>query len=102
MRMSPRPASPNRRAGIPVISYNADVSPGTKNNRMAYVGQNNLTAGAAIGAEIGFIQYVGKYGVPSESFWVDFFAGGFGGLLVVCVVLRMIYSMKRMSASKPR
>ncbi len=39
-------------AGIPVISYNADVSPGTKNNRMAYVGQNNLTAGAAIGAEI--------------------------------------------------
>ena len=34
--------------GIPVIAYNADVSPGTKNNRMAYVGQNNLTAGAAI------------------------------------------------------
>ncbi|HTV13002.1 MAG TPA: substrate-binding domain-containing protein [Acidimicrobiales bacterium] len=30
--------------GIPVISYNAD-EPG--NNRMAYVGQNNLTAGAA-------------------------------------------------------
>ena len=35
--------------GIPVIAYNADVSPGTKNNRMAYVGQNNLTAGAAVG-----------------------------------------------------
>ena len=34
--------------GIPVIAYNADVSPGTKNNRMAYVGQNNLTAGAAV------------------------------------------------------
>jgi simple sugar transport system substrate-binding protein len=34
--------------GIPVIAFNADVSPGTKNNRMAYVGQNNLTAGAAI------------------------------------------------------
>ena len=30
--------------GIPVISYNAD-EPG--NNRLAYVGQNNLTAGAA-------------------------------------------------------
>ena len=38
--------------GIPVIAYNADVSPGTKNNRMAYVGQNNLTAGAAVGQEI--------------------------------------------------
>jgi simple sugar transport system substrate-binding protein len=38
--------------GIPVIAYNADVSPGTKNSRMAYVGQNNLTAGAAVGEEI--------------------------------------------------
>ncbi|MHB1836752.1 MAG: substrate-binding domain-containing protein, partial [Solirubrobacteraceae bacterium] len=38
--------------GIPVISYNADVSPGVKNNRMAYVGQNNLTAGAAVGQAI--------------------------------------------------
>jgi simple sugar transport system substrate-binding protein len=38
--------------GIPVIAYNADVSPGTKNNRMAYVGQNNLTAGAAVGKAI--------------------------------------------------
>src|SRR5581483_2294878 len=38
--------------GIPVIAYNADVSAGVKNNRMAYVGQNNLTAGAAVGAEI--------------------------------------------------
>jgi simple sugar transport system substrate-binding protein len=39
-------------AGIPVIAYNADVSPGSKNNRMAYIGQNNLTAGAAVGQEI--------------------------------------------------
>jgi len=39
-------------AGIPVIAYNADVSPGVKNNRMAYVGQDNLTAGAAVGQEI--------------------------------------------------
>ncbi|MGH2861285.1 MAG: substrate-binding domain-containing protein, partial [Solirubrobacteraceae bacterium] len=38
--------------GIPVIAFNADVSAGVKNNRMAYVGQNNLTAGAAVGAEI--------------------------------------------------
>jgi len=38
--------------GIPVIAYNADVSAGAKNNRMAYVGQNNLTAGAAVGEEI--------------------------------------------------
>jgi len=39
-------------AGIPVIAYNADVSPGTVNNRLAYVGQNNLTAGAAVAGEI--------------------------------------------------
>ena len=35
-----------------MIAYNADVAPGTKNNRMAYIGQNNLTAGAAVGEEI--------------------------------------------------
>jgi simple sugar transport system substrate-binding protein len=38
--------------GIPVIAYNADVSPGSKNARMAYIGQNNLTAGAAVGQAI--------------------------------------------------
>ena len=38
--------------GIPVIAYNADVSAGVKNDRMAYVGQNNLTAGAAVGEAI--------------------------------------------------
>jgi simple sugar transport system substrate-binding protein len=38
--------------GIPVIAYNADVAAGTKNSRMAYVGQNNLTAGAAVGDAI--------------------------------------------------
>ncbi|HUY58157.1 MAG TPA: substrate-binding domain-containing protein [Solirubrobacteraceae bacterium] len=38
--------------GIPVIAFNADVSAGVKNNRMAYVGQNNLTAGAAVAKEI--------------------------------------------------
>jgi simple sugar transport system substrate-binding protein len=38
--------------GIPVIAYNADVSPDSKNNRMAYIGQNNLTAGAAVGNAI--------------------------------------------------
>jgi simple sugar transport system substrate-binding protein len=38
--------------GIPVIAYNADVAAGAKNNRMAYVGQNNLTAGAAVGEAI--------------------------------------------------
>jgi len=36
-------------AGIPVIAYNAD-EPG--NNRMCYVGQSNLTAGAAAAARI--------------------------------------------------
>jgi simple sugar transport system substrate-binding protein len=35
--------------GIPVISYNADES---GNNRLAYIGQNNLTAGAAAAARI--------------------------------------------------
>jgi simple sugar transport system substrate-binding protein len=38
--------------GIPVIAYNADVSAGVPNKRMAYVGQNNLTAGAAVGKQI--------------------------------------------------
>jgi simple sugar transport system substrate-binding protein len=38
--------------GIPVIAYNADVSAGVKNSRLAYVGQNNLTAGAAVAQEI--------------------------------------------------
>jgi simple sugar transport system substrate-binding protein len=38
--------------GIPVIAYNADVSPSAPNNRQAYVGQNNLTAGAAVGRQI--------------------------------------------------
>ena len=44
--------------GIPVIAYNADVAEGTKNNRQAYVGQNNLTAGAAVGNEI--LKHVSK------------------------------------------
>ncbi len=35
--------------GIPVISYNADES---SNNRLAYIGQNNLTAGAAAAERI--------------------------------------------------
>jgi simple sugar transport system substrate-binding protein len=39
-------------AGIPVIAYNADVAAGSTNARQAYVGQNNLTAGAAVAAEI--------------------------------------------------
>jgi len=38
--------------GIPVLAYNADVSAGTPNNRQAYVGQNNLTAGAAVAAQV--------------------------------------------------
>ena len=39
-------------AGIPVIAYNADVPTGYVNNRMAYIGQSNLTAGAAVGTHI--------------------------------------------------
>ncbi len=38
--------------GIPVIAYNADVAPSAPNHRMAYIGQNNLTAGAAVGKQI--------------------------------------------------
>jgi simple sugar transport system substrate-binding protein len=38
--------------GIPVLAYNADVAPSAPNHRMAYVGQNNLTAGAAVGKQI--------------------------------------------------
>ncbi|MGH9105204.1 MAG: substrate-binding domain-containing protein [Acidimicrobiales bacterium] len=43
--------------GIPVVSYNAD-EPG--NNRMAYIGQNNLTAGAAAAKRIVDSGYVKK------------------------------------------
>jgi simple sugar transport system substrate-binding protein len=35
-------------SGIPVIAYNADVGKGYVNNRQAYIGQSNLTAGAAV------------------------------------------------------
>jgi simple sugar transport system substrate-binding protein len=38
--------------GIPVIAYNADVAPSSPNSRQAYVGQNNLTAGAAVAKQI--------------------------------------------------
>jgi simple sugar transport system substrate-binding protein len=38
--------------GIPVIAYNADVAAGSPNNRQAYVGQNNLTAGGAVAQQI--------------------------------------------------
>ena len=44
--------------GIPVIAYNADVETGFVNNRMAYVGQSNLTAGAAVATHI--LKYVKK------------------------------------------
>ncbi len=54
---------------------------------------------ATIAAEIGFIRYLGSSDVPSDSFLVDFFAGGLGGLLLTCVVLRMIYSTKRARAA---
>ena len=39
-------------AGIPVIAYNADVTTGFVNNRMAYIGQSNLTAGAAVASAL--------------------------------------------------
>jgi simple sugar transport system substrate-binding protein len=39
-------------AGIPVIAYNADVAPGFINHRQAYVGQSNLSAGAAVARAI--------------------------------------------------
>jgi len=38
--------------GIPVIAYNADVETGYVNNRMAYVGQSNLTAGASVATHV--------------------------------------------------
>ncbi|HXY44131.1 MAG TPA: substrate-binding domain-containing protein [Acidimicrobiales bacterium] len=44
--------------GIPVIAYNADVEAGYVNNRMAYVGQSNLTAGAAVATHV--LKYVKK------------------------------------------
>ena len=43
--------------GIPVLSYNADEA---GNNRMAYVGQNNLTAGASAAERIVNSGFVSK------------------------------------------
>ncbi|MFZ2057860.1 MAG: substrate-binding domain-containing protein [Acidimicrobiales bacterium] len=47
--------------GIPVIAYNADVGTGFVNNRMAYVGQSNVTAGAAVAT------HILEHGVPHLS-----------------------------------
>jgi simple sugar transport system substrate-binding protein len=47
-----KPTDAALNAGIPVIAYNADVAPGFVNNRMAYVGQSNLSAGAAVATHI--------------------------------------------------
>ncbi|HYA44447.1 MAG TPA: substrate-binding domain-containing protein, partial [Acidimicrobiales bacterium] len=46
--------------GIPVVSYNADVPAGNPNARMAYIGQSNLTAGAAAAKRIVASGYVSK------------------------------------------
>jgi simple sugar transport system substrate-binding protein len=39
-------------AGIPVVSYNADRPPGSKNNRLAYIGQDLYGSGFAMGQRI--------------------------------------------------
>jgi simple sugar transport system substrate-binding protein len=39
-------------AGIPVVSYNADRLPGSKNNRLAYIGQDLYGSGFAMGQRI--------------------------------------------------
>jgi simple sugar transport system substrate-binding protein len=39
-------------AGIPVVSYNADRLPGSKNNRLAYIGQDLYGSGFAMGQKI--------------------------------------------------
>jgi simple sugar transport system substrate-binding protein len=39
-------------AGIPVVSYNADRIPGSKNNRLAYIGQDLYGSGFAMGQRI--------------------------------------------------
>ena len=39
-------------AGIPVVSYNADVPSGSPNERLAYIGQDLYQSGLAVGARI--------------------------------------------------
>jgi len=46
------------KAGIPVVSYNADASPGAGNNRLAYIGQDLFQSGVRMGQRI--VQLVGK------------------------------------------
>jgi len=39
-------------AGIPVVAYNADAPPGSKNRRMAYLGQDLFVSGQRLGQRI--------------------------------------------------
>ena len=57
---------------------------------------------ATIAGEIGLLLYANSYTIPVDDFWFDIFGGGFGGLLLTCVVLRIIYSLKRIGASRIR
>src|SRR4051794_39384506 len=52
------PTDRAQKAGIPVISYNADASPGAGNNRLAYIGQDLFQSGVKMGERI--VQLVGK------------------------------------------
>ena len=49
---------------------------------------------ATIAGEIGFARYIGGSDVTGGSFLVDFFAGGLAGLLLACVALRIITSVR--------
>ena len=46
------------KAGIPVVSYNADASAGAGNNRLAYIGQDLYQSGVKMGERI--VSLVGK------------------------------------------
>ncbi len=46
------PVSMALSAGIPVVAYNADAPPGSKNARMAYIGQDLFQSGVQMGKRI--------------------------------------------------
>ncbi len=78
------PAGEARKAGIPVVAFNVDLSSG---GRLAYVGENPYTAGARVGAEIGRLAPDGEVVLlapRSARPWIGAAVGGIEGGSAAC------------------
>ena len=54
---------------------------------------------ATVAGEIALLLYTSNFTTPVDYFWFGIFGGGFGGLLLTCVDLRIIYSSKRIGVA---